>query len=238
MNFLFEYKAMRSLMLVLMLVHSMNLSSQSIEPVETPVVWFSIMVDEEMYAAMELDGKTMMALALQQNNPEAKELMDQSFGMFKHIIDSATSLQLLPANALSGKVNYSRMGYPIANFKKAAKNSSFNQFVKVEISVVGMKTSTSTSGVGQDIQGIEVTEENSRIKTFPQVDVILKFAGEDGKSTEKVTGRYRHSEKIKVNTQSIDIGFFAVELERNSEIIPYYFYLNEALKDLINKLPK
>ncbi|MCB9426219.1 MAG: hypothetical protein H6584_04230 [Flavobacteriales bacterium] len=66
----------------------------------------------------------------------------------------------------------------------------------------------------------------------------MKFADASGSNTEKVKGKYRHNEKIEINSESLgQFGWF-FQLENDAESIPYYYFLEKAIDDLIAQLPK
>ncbi len=213
-------------------------AGQSVNAKPTAITWFSIAVEEDMYLTMDLDPETMFALMLQQKNDDAELLMYESFELVRDYINAQTALEVLEAASLKDKVTYSRMGYPLSSLKKAAKKADYEQYAKLEIEVRGAKRGSSEGTTGeQEILDVEVSESNYQAKVFPQIDVRLKFADATGKTIETITGRYRHTEKVQIKTQSLNVGGLSIPLKQSAEVIPYYYYLQKALEDLAPKLP-
>ncbi|GEM_PF-3528236 len=212
--------------------------AQPTPSVPTALTWMTISFEEDLYLTMDVEPKTVMALSLHQPDIEAEMIMYESFELIRDIIASETGLEILPHQTLKDKVTYSRLGYPVARLKKAAKNSDFDQFVKVDILVSGAKRTTrETSEDILLVDDISISEGYSEVNLLPQVDVTLHFAGGDGKSTGKFRGRYRHMEKLLITTESLQAGSFSIPLKQAAEPIPYYYYLHKAIFNLVEQLP-
>lgn len=214
-------------------------SSMAQELKEEPIAvsWFTLSVAEDLYLTMELEAKTMMAIMFQHKNEEAEDLMFSSFNLIKDRINDSTTYELLPVDALQGKITYSRIGFPLASLKKASKKSDYAQFVKIDILVSAEKRSSSEgSTISTAVVGLEVSDNNYNAKFYPQVDVVLKFANESGKTIETIRGRYRHTEKVAVSSQDLKVAGWHIPLHRSAEVIPYYFFLEKAVQDLISQL--
>jgi len=221
---------------ILLIGINLRASSQSIKAVETPVCSFMLILDEDINTLMELDGKTTMALAMQLKNPEARKLMDESYEILQRMLNDSTSVTIPEAATLKGAVKYSLLDYPIGTLKRAAKNSSYDQYVAIDIMIERPQSSTSTSTFSDPETSIEVGRERIRIR--PQVRVILKFAGADGKVIGRYVGKYRHDEKFEINGNTIGFGGFRLTKDIVAEPIPYHFFLTKAIEDLIRQLPK
>ncbi len=213
------------------------LNGQQLNQTPTAVSWFTLSVAEDLYLTMELEAKTMMAIMLQQKNDEAEDLMFSSFNLIRDRINDSTALELMPIEALKDKVTYSRIGFPLASLKKAAKKSDHAQFVKIDVLVSAEKRSSSEgSTTSTEVVGVEVSDNNYNAKFFPQVEVTLKFANAAGKTIETIRGRYRHTEKVAVSSQDLKVAGWHIPLHRSAEVIPYYYFLEKATQDLINQL--
>lgn len=219
------------LSIALSILLSFNLQAQDIPAKETALCWFNLTVEEDMYLTMELEPKTMLAILFQKDNPEAKALMGNSLAMIYKKVNEETDLTLLPVESLEGKVNYSKMGYPLASLKKASKKGDFSQYVRIEIEVSGVGKSTSTTSTGGDI-----ANESQRVKIKPQVLVNLKFGDADGYTIDKIQGKYRHEEKVEITSESLTALGWSYAYEQEADIIPYYYFLEKAVEDLVSKL--
>lgn len=207
--------------------------AQNISNEPTAISAYRINIQDDMYLAMEMDPGTAMALMMQLDKPEAKRLMRNSLDLIFKKINEETALQLLPIETLKDHLTYSKMGYPIGTLKKASKSGVSQQYVNIDITVSGAQRSTSTTTIGGPV---DYVEENSKVK--PVLQIVLKFADASGSNTEKVKGKYRHDEKIEINSESLgQFGWF-FQLENDAESIPYYYFLEKAIDDLISQLPK
>ena len=232
---------MKNLITVLIIILAVaEMNGQSVQPVPTPVSWFYLAVEEDMGVPMELDNETLMAIMLQKDHEAARELMQNSFNIIKNKVDSMCVLSFLPLDELEGKAKYSRMGVPITGLKKAAKSADYPQYVSISIVVSPWKENSNTrstsnpteNGVG--IEGSQMNVTNSNV--IPQVDIQVKFAGADGKATEKLTGRYRHNERIAITSASLSKQGWSVGLMQEADPIPYYYFLEKAAEDLANQI--
>lgn len=220
----------------LLAVLSFSVSAQDLEQTPTPLSMMTLSVMEDMYLTMELEPKTMMALMLQQPNDEAEELMFTSYDLIRGMIKDSIGVDILPADALEGKVRYSRIGLPIVTLKKAAKSSDFQQFVKIDI-IVSQFSGTSTENTTSTESTIgEVGNSNYSASWRPEVMIIAKFADAKGKSKGSVRGIYRHTEEVKVTSQSLVVDGWYIPMNQEAEVIPYYYFLQKAAEDLIRKL--
>lgn len=221
---------------LIILTLSSVVTAQAVQNIPTPVTWFYLAVEEGMHAPMELDNETTMAIALQKDNQAASDLMLNSFNVIKRKIDSLTDFTILPLDELEGKVNYSRLNMPITGLKKAAKSTDYQQYMRIDISIRPYKSNTRTQSVSDPTQngvGIEGSELNvSNANVFPQVDIVVKFAGADGKSTEKLNGRYKHDESVAITSTSLSKSGWSMGLTQDAEPIPYYYFLEKAAEDL------
>ncbi len=211
--------------------------AQDLKEAPTPLSMMTLSVMEDMYLAMELDPNTMVALMLQKPNDKAEELMFTSLDIIRGMIKDSTGIDILPANALEGKVRYSRLGLPLVTLKKAAKSSDFQQYVKIDIAVSpfsGTSTSNTTSSDGPG--GVEVGNANYDASWRPEVWISMKFANEKGKAVKSVRGIYRHDEEVKVTSQNLVIDGWQIPTNQEAEVIPYYYFLEKAVEDLIRKL--
>lgn len=205
---------------------------------KTAGCWFSIMLEEDTDLLMGIEPKTVLALALQRPDKEASSLMEASFLLLKTMLKEKADFELLEVNAMKGKIQYSGLGYPLSSLKKAAKKGSFDQYVKIEILVSGAKRSSTQGTIGEAevVDGIDVSYDENNAEFFPQIDITLKFADKAGNKTAKLKGRYRHTEKISINSESLSVEGFSFAMNRQGEVIPYYQYLQLAIEDLISQL--
>lgn len=211
--------------------------SQDLQKAPTPLSMMTLSVMEDMYLAMELEPKTMFALTLQQPDEKAEELMFTSFDMIRGMIIDSTGVDILPANALEGKVKYSRLGMPLVSLKKAAKSSDFEQYVKIDIVVSPFSGTSSTNTTTSDgPAGLEVGNANYSASWRPEVWINVKFANEKGKSIKSIRGIYRHDEEVKVTSQDLVVAGWQIPMNQTAEVIPYYFFLQKAVEDLISKM--
>lgn len=219
-------------LLTLSLAHA-----QGLKEVPTPLSMMTLSVMEDMYLAMELEPNTMVALMLQQPNDKAEELMFTSLDIIRGMILDSTGVDILPANALEGKVRYSKLGMPLVTLKKAAKSSDFQQYVKIDIAVSpfsGTTTTNTTSTEGPG--GIEVGNANYDASWRPEVWISMKFADEKGKSIKTIKGIYRHDEEVRVTSQDLVVAGWQIPMNQEAELIPYYYFLEKAVGDLISKI--
>lgn len=210
---------------------------QDIMEVPTPLSMMTLSVMEDMYLSMELDPSTMFALMLQQPNDKAEELMFNSLDLIRGMIKDSTGVDILPANTLEGKVKFSRLGLPLVTLKKAAKKSDFQQYVKIDISVSPFSGTTTTNTVATDSPlGVEVGSSNYSASWRPEVFIIMKFADANGKSIKSIRGIYRHTDEVKVTSEDLVVAGWQFPMNQEAEVIPYYYFLEKAVEDLIGKL--
>lgn len=221
-----------SLLAILLFTYSFSFAQTfSTEP--TAISAYRINVEDDMYLAMDLDPNTIVALLFQQDKPEAKKLMQNTLDLIYEKINKETAIQLAPIEALKGHTNYSKMGYPIGTLKKAGKSGVALQYVSIDITVTGAQRSTTTTTIGGPVNYVE---EKAKVK--PEFKIVMKFADATGKKTEKVKGKYRHDEKIEINSESLAYKGWSFILDNDAEAIPYYYFLEKAIDDLIAQLPK
>lgn len=211
--------------------------AQTVQDVPTAVVWFYLVVEGNMQLPMELDNETLNAITMQKDNADARELMEISFEIIKNKIDSLTGVTILPYNELEGKTNYSRLGFPLSNLKKAAKGSDYQQYVKLNMVVRGYMGGSRTQGVtagdGTTAMGVEGGKVSStQERVYPMVDIEVNFGDKEGKSIEKFKGRYIHEDKIEITSTNLSKQGWSVSLDRDADPIPFYYFLEKAAEDL------
>lgn len=225
------------LLFVIVLLSISLAKAQDLKQVPTPLSMMTLSVMEDMYLAMELEPNTMVALMLQKPDDKAEELMFNSLDLIRGMIKDSTGVDILPANTLEGKVRYSRLGLPLVTLKKAAKSSDFQQYVKIDITVSPFSGTTTTNTTTSDgSAGIAVASENSDASWRPEVLIIVKFADENGKSLKSIRGIYRHDEEVKVTSQNLIVDGWTIPMNQEAEVIPYYFFLQKAVENLITKM--
>jgi hypothetical protein len=191
------------------------------------------MVQEDMHLPMELDNETLMAIMFQRDNEEAKKLMNNSLGIIYQKINKETDITLLPKEALDGKVKYSRMGYPLASLKKASKKGKAEQYVRIDIEIDSYKRSSNT--ISLDVTE-EVDHNVERSKVKPRIRVVVKFGDKDGNTIDKVIGTYKSDEKFEITSRELSTMGWSVAFDQEADAIPYYYFLEKAVEDLVNKL--
>lgn len=223
--------------LITLLIYSKAMA-QELTTVPTPLSMMTLSVMEDMYLTMQLDPETMFDLTLQRPNEKAAELMFTSLDLIRGMIKDSTGVEILPANALEGKVRYSKLGLPLVTLKKAAKSSDYQQYVKIDISVTPYRPSTtensSTSNEGP--AGLEVGSSNYSAKFRPEVSIQAKFADSNGKSIGTLKGRYIHEDKVSVTSQDLIVQGWQIPMNQEADVIPYFFFLQKAVEDLINHM--
>lgn len=225
------------LFLILSLIVISAVKAQDLKEVPTPLSMMTLSVMEDMYLAMELEPKTMMALMLQQPNAKAEELMFNSLNLIRTMIKDSTGIDIQPADALEGKVKYSRLGLPLVSLKKAAKKTDFQQYVKIDIAVSPFSgTTTQNTNSTDSPLGVEVGSSNYSANWRPEVFVLMKFANAKGKGVRTIRGIYRHDEKVKVTSQDLVVAGWHIPMNQEAEVIPYYYFLEKAVQDLISKI--
>ena len=214
--------------------------AQSVSNLPTATSWFSLLIEEDMNVPMEIDGSTLNAILFQQPNDEAQSLMLNSFEIVKNKINESKKIELLEINSLKGKVKYSNLGYPIASLKKAAKSKVAQQYVSLTITVAAAKRSDKSQSVGTTVnvldEQVDVNAGRASSNLFPEVIVDVKFCNAEGEKTGKWRGRYRHDEKIVITSEFLSSEGFVVTVDQNADPIPYYYFLEKAMDDLITKL--
>ncbi len=213
---------------------SFNLVAQEIPAKETALCWFNLAVEQDMYLPMELEAETLMAITFQKDNPEAKELMENSLAVVYNKINEETAITLLPVESLKEDVRYSRMGYPLASLKKASKKGDFKQYARIDIEVSGARRSSNT--FSRELSETEVDHGVQRVKVKPQIRVTLKFADKDGNTIDKVQGVYRHEEKVEITSRRLSTMGWSLAYDQEADAIPYYYFLEKAVEDLVKKL--
>ncbi len=217
---------------------TVKVSAQSVKNIPTAIAQFMIAVEEDMYIPMDISAQTMMAIAMQKPQAEADALMYNTYEMIRKMVSDTGKLEILPSDALKGSVTLSRMGYPIGNLKKAAKSGKYEQYATLLLNVAQRYTSTRTRTYENNQEtGIASSGTDETAKAFPEILVTLKIAGKDGKVIEKYVGAYRHDEKITISQQSLQVDGWSMVINQKGDVIPYYYYLELAVKDLISKLP-
>lgn len=218
------------------LLSSLTGRAQQAKEVPTALSMMTISVMEDLYPSMELDPQTMFALSLQQPNDKAEELMFTSFDLIRNMMLDSAGIDILPVDALQGKVRYSRLGFPLVSLKKAAKKSDYQQYVKVDIEVSPFRPSTSTGTIpAEGPMGIEVDQTNYQSRFRPEVTVRLKFADASGKSLGTLRGVYVHDEKVQMTSQDLIVSGWQIPINRSAAPIPYYYFLQQAVADLVGK---
>ncbi|MGB0522689.1 MAG: hypothetical protein ACPGJS_07000, partial [Flammeovirgaceae bacterium] len=150
-------------------------------------------------------------------------------------IQEETPIQLLPINTLEGKLKYTRMGYPIASVRKAAKVSDHKQFVSIIVQVTGTQE-TVTGGDFHFLGNEDVQVERETITLYPIFNIRLQFGDENGKKGEEIVGVFQGNEEITINSRVIILRDIILQENVTTDEIPYELYLKEAIKDLVKKL--
>ncbi len=225
---------LKSSLTILLFALSLKLFAQQIPAKKTALSWFNLAVQDDMHSPMELDSETLWAIMFQKDNEEAKTLMGNSLAIIYDKVNKQTNITLLPAESLGGKVKYSRMGYPLASLKKASKKGNFEQYVKIDIEVSGARSNSTT--LSREVADSGVDQELERVRVKPQIWVTLKFADKDGNTIDKVRGKYRHEKRVEITSRSLSSMGWTVTHDREADAIPYYYFLEKAVDDLVQKL--
>lgn len=216
----------------------------------TAISRYFFVSEEQMHLCLGIKDETASAIMFQKDDSEAKKFMANSLAVILDGLKKNAKVTILPVETLKGKVTYSRMGFPLASVKKAAKKSNYGQYVAIDIAVVGAKTITSTGSntMTEDKVGnkdLTVGSSNTSKEFFPRVTVTLKFADGSGQILGKYKGEYTHPEKVAITTETIDInlvgsggssGVSIIEDEKADQV-PYYVFLAKAVETLAKQLP-
>jgi hypothetical protein len=225
------------LCVALLSLTGLTASAQSLKNVPTGVAWFYLGVEQNMYIPMDISSKTMMAINFQKPEPDADALMSNTYELIKKLVAESGKLELLPPDALKGAVTLSRMGYPIGNLKKAAKGGKLEQYATLDVVVGQQKTTTTTRTYANNQNtGVVDAATDQTLKLYPEVTVTLKVSDASGKVIDKYVGNYRHDEKIEITKQSLQSNGWSMVIDQKGDVIPYYYYLELATKNLISKL--
>lgn len=218
------------LTLLTLITLSCKLQAQDVKSKQTSVCRFNLTSDQDLFAFLHLSPQAGLALAFQLNNAEAKGFMEDTYNQVEKKLSEA-GLKLNPINSLEGKVNYSKMGFPIVGLKKASKSKVSEQYMTLIVSLVGVKKIISTTSLNG---ASKVTT-----KCYPEVKVTIAFAGTDGKKTKKVKGVYRLDEKLSITSASFNLGG-GVSVSTTEEVskddLPFYQMLDKAIEDLVKQL--
>ena len=103
----------RGILLSILLAATAQINAQSIS-----VSRYLMMLDGDIAPTMGISNKAILALSLQQDNEEARDIMMNSFQIVQHLVDSATQYRINDINHLEGCARYSNMGIPISSTKK------------------------------------------------------------------------------------------------------------------------
>lgn len=230
-------KTLRLFLSLSLLAISSSAFSYQIPAKQTAICWFYIGVEDDLHLSMGLSPETMLSIAMQREDATAKELLTNSLKVISENVNSKTGIKLLPIETLEGAVQYSRMGFPLVSLKKASKKGNQPQYVRIDILVSAAKTTTRTTSVGAaEIEGEVLTNDASVARFYPQVTVTLKFADASGKVIDKAVGKYRHNEKAILTAESLSIAGWTFTYDQDAQPIPYYFFLEKAVEDLVSKL--
>jgi len=216
----------------LVLVHISLFIAFQVHSQSISVSRFMLMLDNEMAPTMGISNKAILALSLQQDNEEARDIMMNSFQIVQHLVDSATQYSINDINHLEGCARYSNMGIPISSTKKAAKSCDESIYAVLNIAIEAGATTTSETTVGSgDLSGTE-----TKVKAKPIIIVTLKLADSSGKQTQKFVGKYKHDEAVSMSQQSLSIGKFDLPLEFESDVIPFYSFISKASAELVKQM--
>jgi len=224
------------IILSLILGGFMNVSAQN-KQVATAICEFQLHIDANLADVLGLDNKTLLGIYTQGKNPESVALMNSTFDKIYQRIQAEKVLYLLPIDALKDKVKYTRMGYPIASVKKAAKAADQEQFVSIIVQVTGTEETVRVTGHNYQIHRDQVVEiENSTLSIYPIINIICQFGDQNGKKTQKITGVFQGNEEVLIDSKTVSFSQIILTSEVSADEIPFDAYLDEAIKDLITKL--
>ncbi len=217
----------RGILLSVLIAAAAQINAQSIS-----VSRYLMMLDGDIAPTMGISNKAILALSLQQDNEEARDIMMNSFQIVQHLVDSATQYRINDINHLEGCARYSNMGIPISSTKKAAKSCDESMYAVLNIAIEAGATTTSETTVGSgDLSGTE-----TKVKAKPIIIVTLKLADSSGKQTQKFVGKYKHEEAVSMSQQSLSIGKFDLPLDFESDVIPFYSFISEATYELVKQM--
>ena len=241
---------MKKVLLACIMSISVTSIAQTIQSCPTAPIWINIGIANELNTVMGMEGSMVMDLNLQRPNSKSDKLMKETFLLIKNKLSSSSTINLSALDALAGKITFSKAGFPIGTAKKAAENSDFDQFVKIEVSVTAGTITTSTSSTTLSsttistgnavltgpavVSGVKVSNENIKLK--PQVAVYLKFFDAEGKTIDKLSGKYKHTSNVEINQNSLSAKGWKYTEIQDAELIPYYYFLDMAMNDLIANL--
>ncbi len=208
-----------------------SVQAQDVKSKQTSTCRFNFTSEQDMFAFLQLSGEAGLALAFQLNNAEAKEFMDETYALVEKKLRDA-GVKLNDINSLEGtKVNYSKMGFPIVGLKKASKSNKAEQYMTLEVSLIGTRKIVSTTTINGASRAVT--------KCYPEVKVTVAFGGTDGKKIKKIKGVHRLEEKLSITSLSFDLGgglSISTTEEVAKEDLPFYQMLDKALDDLIKQL--
>ena len=218
----------------------------------TAISRFLFTSEQQLHLCLGIDDKTIQAINFQKDDADAKAFMAQSLAVIRDSMKKHTEIPLLPIETLKDKITYTRMGYPLAGLKKAAKKGEQDQYVTIDILVRGVKNLTisnideneieiSTPTTEVDIEGVSAKKTLSEMEFYPQIQVIMKFADKNGKVIEKLTGEYTYPKPVTIETASSSLVIgegteIILDEEADAEQIPYYAFLGKAVMNLIQQL--
>ena len=227
---------MKSILLSLLICFSFAISqAQSIKKEPTAPAYFHVTLTDDVALVLGFDTFTQIALSLQKKNKKVIEIMDASYGMVEKKFSNLNGFKILPANTLEGKINYTKIGYPRTSLKKAAAAVDNQELVKIQINGFIPKKLNTSFRIGND----DKTLVKKKSKQIPEVEIVMTFCDAKGNKTLKVTGSSLTPdvEPIYVTTRSLQTDKFRISsLKPNVESIPFYYYLEIAIDDLIKKL--
>ncbi len=231
------YTLISKVFIGVLFICSFKTYSQEVSTVPTAPIRFLLSFDDDMDVCMKIDLDTKFDIASQQYNPKAKELMQQTLDLIYKKIALNSKLQLVPIDALKGKIHYSPLGYPLTTFKKARKTNANQQYVGIEVNMGGAKASTKTSSnmIGRSKPFSSISKD---VDLYPELKIELVFFNPTTKKRAKKTGKYRHNETVYIATEKIITPAGGFTLNKKADPIDYFSFLEKALDDLIQKLPQ
>lgn len=206
---------------------------------EVALTRYFLAIQADLSETLNIDNQTLWGINTQSTNPQSVRFMDSTYNLVTQRINNETSIKILPRQAMEGSVKYTRMGYPFARLKKAAKSASFEGYLTLEVTLEGTgEVQTSTE---QDVSifndgEVDFSLIDRELTVFPKVSITVELGDSNGKRTNKMVGVFRGDQTINIQSRDVSLGIFVLNMRTSSGQLPYYVYLNLALDDLIDQL--